>query len=494
MRFSDASPRERNQYWVFVIFLLFSAIAPVAAGQMTQPNTPVPGAKLELSSASAPAKSEFWLGLDDWQNFTYSSAQKHFERAVSLDPNFGLARAFAAAAPAINGAPVATPELDRGVVDAARASTAEGVLALAWREKAFGRNAAATSLFRAAMDLMPNEPRIASEYIWSLSNTDVKAAVEAARVARAKFPNAGAISPAFANALEQSGDSSAALAEAERYTQLAPTQPASFVTYGYYLLERGRYDDAEAQFRRSLTLSPKHGDGGNDGVVALASLLVQRGKAPAARQVIGDALQRTPSVVDSVTYLQILGGTSLYASDVAAAMSMYETASRISGRAHSGLLAFFPNAQLAITNAAFGDRKSISRYLAPIHASTADDSTQVEWWLATTYAYAGQADSALKYADKLAARGSNNQIVMRASHFMRGESYLTTRQCAKALDEFRQSDSTWVEVQAGKADCEMQAGHRTEALRYRDLVLNRRDINLYDPGEIRAHLRMSQLR
>jgi len=67
------------------------------------------------------------------------------------------------------------------------------------------------------------------------------------------------------------------------------------------------------------------------------------------------------------------------------------------------------------------------------------------------------------------------------------------RQCDKALGEFRQSDSTWVEVQAGNADCEMQAGHRAAALRYRDLVL-KRDVNLYDPGEIRARLRMSQLR
>jgi tetratricopeptide (TPR) repeat protein len=494
MRFSDASPRERNQYWLFVSFLLFSAIAPVAAGQMTQPNTPAPGAKLELSSASDAAKSEFWLGLDDHQNFTYTSGRKHFERAVALDPNFGLARVFAAAPSVGDGSPAAIAELDRGVADAARASTAEGVLALAWREAAFRRTAAATTLFRTAMDLMPNEPRMVSEYIWMLSNTDMKAALEAAKAGKAKFPNSGTISPALSFVLLQSGDTAAALAEAQRYTQVASTQPASFVVYGNLLVQQGRYDDAEAQFRHSLTFAPKHGDGGADGVVALASLLVQRGKIPAARQVVSDALQHTTSVVDSVTYLQMLAGASLYASDVAGAMNTYETASRLSGRANSGLMVFFPNAQLAITNAAFGDRKSISRYIAPIHASTADDSTQVEWWLATTYAYAGQADSALKYADKLAARGSNNPTVMRASHFMRGESYLTTRQCAKALDEFRHSDSTWVEVQAGKADCEMQAGHRAEALRYRDLVLNRRDINLYDPGEIRAHLRMSQLR
>jgi len=493
MRFTDRFASERKQCWSMVVFLFFGAIATAARGQMPQPPTPA-AAKLELSSKSDAAKAEFWLGLDDWQNFTYSSGQKHFDRAVALDPGFGLARVFAGAAPAISGGPAANAEIDRGIADAARGSTAEGLFALAWREHSFGRNGPANTLFRAAMELMPNEPRIASEYVWSLTSTDMKAALEAAKAARARFPTSGTISPAFAFALLQTGDTAAALAEAQRYPQLASSQPASFVFYGDYLRQVGRYDDAEEQYRRSLTLGPKHGDGGNDGVVALASLLTQRGKTAAARQVISDALQHTTSVVDSVTYLQMLGGASLYASDIAGATSTYETASRLAGRASKGLLGLFPTFQLALTNAAFGDRKSIARYLAPIHASTSDDSTQVAWWLATTYAYSGQADSALKYADQLAARGATNPTVARAAHFMRGESYLMARHCDKALDEFRQSDPSWVEVQAGTAECEMDAGHRDAALRYRDLVLNRRDINLYDPGEIHARVRMSQLR
>jgi tetratricopeptide (TPR) repeat protein len=470
-------------------------IAQSTQGQAPQPNNPPPGAKLELSSASDAAKAEFWLGLDDWQNFTFSSAQKHFERAASLDPNFGLARAFAAAAPAINGLPVATAEFDRGLADAARASTAEGVLALAWREKAFGRNAAATSLFRAAMDLMPNEPRVASEYIWSLQSlSDMKAAAEAAKPARARFPNSGAVALASTYALLQSGDTAAAVAEAQRYTQVAPTQPASFATYGDFLRMQGRYDEAEAQYRRSLTFAPKHPDGGNDAVVGLASMLVQRGKVAAARQTLTEALQHATSAQDSLSYLDVLGGASLYASDVPAAINTFETGSHLSGRASTGLAVFVPNSKLALVNAAYGDRKSVSKHLAPIHAIAPGDSAQVEIWRGVAYAYAGQADSTFKYSDKLAARASNNPLMGRVAHFTRGQLYLTMRQCDKALDEFRQSDSTWVEVQAGNADCEMQAGHRAAALRYRDLVVNRRDVNLYDPGEIRARLRMSQLR
>ncbi|HEY0528247.1 MAG TPA: hypothetical protein VGD02_05425 [Gemmatimonadaceae bacterium] len=467
------------------------AIAGSTQGQAPRLNPP--SGKLEVSSASDQAKSEFWLGFDDWQNFTYSAAQKHFERAASLDPNFGLARAFAAAAPAINGAPVANAELDRGIADAARASTAEGLLALAWREKAFGRNAAASSLFRAAMDLMPNEPRIASEYVWSLAATDMKAAAEAGKAARSKFQTAGVISPALAYVFTQVGDSAAGLAEAQRYTQLSPTQPVSFVTYGDYLQQLSRYDDAETQYRRSLAFAPKHGDGTSDGVVALASLLARRGKAAEARQVVADAFQRAPSIQDSLAYLNILGGASLYASDIPAAMSAFETASRLSGRTSKGMATFGPNIALALTNAAFGDRKSVSRYLSPIRAIEPGDSLAMAWAKADVYAYAGQSDSTFKYADMMVRSSPTDANVARAAHFMRGQVYLTNRQCAKALGEFRQSDSTLIEVQSGSADCEMQAGNRAAALRYRDLAL-RHDVNFYDAGEIRARMRMSQLR
>jgi tetratricopeptide (TPR) repeat protein len=207
-------------------------------------------------------------------------------------------------------------------------------------------------------------------------------------------------------------------------------------------------NEAEAQYRRSLTLAPKHADGTNDGAVALASLLAQRGKAAAARQVLSDAVQHSTTAADSLTYMDVLGGASLYASDVPGAIDIYQTSARFNGRGSNGLGAFVPTFKLALINAAFGDRRSVAKYLAPIHALAPGDSTQVELWLADAYAYAGQPDSARKYADKLAARASNNGFAGSAAHFARGQLYLTMRQCDKALDEFRQSDSTWVEVRA----------------------------------------------
>lgn len=469
----------------------FLTISQTATSQVTQQSTPSRGT-LELSSSSSAAKAEFWLGVDEWQNFSYTDAQRHFDRATSLDPTLGLARVFTAEAAALLGQPSRSADMEHGVADATHASTAEGLLALAWREKAAGNEQAAAAILRAVMDLLPNEPHVVSEYVWSLTATDAKAALEAARAQKTKFPTFGPLSLALSYQLLQAGDTSAALAEAERYTQLAPTQPGSFTFYGGLLQARGRYDEAEALYRRSLTLAPRHADGTNDGVIALADLLQLRGNGAAARQVATEALQRATSIADSASYLRVLGGLALYAGDVRLAMSTFETLGRVAASLGNG--GGPAKALMALTNAAFGDRKSVAKYISDVRILAPGDTTQIEIWHAAVYAYAGQSDSTLKYAEKLAARASGNPFAGRVGHFARGQLNLALRHCDKALDEFQQSDSTWVEVQAGHAECEKQLGHRAEALRWRDRALAKRDLTLFDPGEIHARMRMMQMR
>jgi len=472
-------------------FVAFVTVAQTATSQVTQQSTASRGI-LELSSASSAAKAEFWLGVDDWQSFSYTSAQRHFDRAIALDPALGLARVFSAEAAALLGQPSRSADMERGVADATRASTAEGLLALAWREKATGREQAAATILRSVMDLLPNEPHVVSEYLWSLSGTDRKAALEVGRAQKTKFPTSGPLSVVISYLLLQAGDTTAALAEAERYTQLSPMQPGSFTWYGGLLQERGRYDEAEAQYRRSLTLAPRHADGTSDGVIALADLLQLRGNGAAARQVATEALQRATSLADSASYLRVLTGLALYAGDMKLAMSTFETLGRVAAPLGNG--AGSAAALMALTNAVFGDGKSVRKYLSDVHILAPGDTTQVEMWFAGIYAYAGQSDSTLKYAAKLAARASANPLAGHVAHFARGQLHLALRQCDKALEEFRQSDSTWVEVQAGNVECEMQLGHRAEAMRWRDRALAKRDLTLFDPGEIHARVRMMQMR
>src|SRR5205085_6778596 len=65
-----------------LLLLLFVIAADRLEGQAAQQQGSASSTRLELSSASAAAKAEFWAGIDDWQNFAWSSAEKRFNRAV----------------------------------------------------------------------------------------------------------------------------------------------------------------------------------------------------------------------------------------------------------------------------------------------------------------------------------------------------------------------------------------------------------------------------
>src|SRR5690348_16992950 len=97
-----------------------------AAAQVSQQANAGSAKTLQVTTASAAARAEFWTGLDDWQNFGWGTAQGHFERALALDSTFGLARVFIAEAAVTRGFPLDTRALERGVLDATRASTTEG--------------------------------------------------------------------------------------------------------------------------------------------------------------------------------------------------------------------------------------------------------------------------------------------------------------------------------------------------------------------------------
>jgi tetratricopeptide (TPR) repeat protein len=231
-----------------------------------------------------------------------------------------------------------------------------------------------------------------------------------------------------------------------------------------------------------------------NGFTALAEILALQNNAAAARQAMTDALGSATSGYDSVQYLQVRAGADLLIGDQRAALQEFDAIGRIWPTLPDNPGFDLAPLYAAALNAIYGDRRSVTKYLAQIHVVTPSDTVGYEMSVANVYAYAGQADSTFKYADRLAARAPSNAIAGQVAHFTRGELFLQTRRCDKALDEFRQGDSTWVEIQQGIAECELQLGHREVGLRWRDRVLARRDVNLLDPGEIHARLRAAQLR
>ena len=480
------------------VFLLIAALValphPSALAQDAQQQGDVFSGRLDPTSTSAAAKAEFTTGLDDWQNQSGTTAEKHFRRAIALDSNFGLAYVFAGAIPPRSIEALRSGELDRGVALAARASTAEGLFALAWRERAARRPLRSAQLLHAAMDVLPNEPRLASEYVWELIEAaDSKSALDSVRVYRKRFPSFPPLCFPLAYLLTARGDSAEALAVSEEYARLAPQSPASLTYYGRALQIRGRYPEAEAQYRRALALAPAHPDYPYDPPSSLAELYELQGRTAEAWAIAMEGVAHSVDAPDSAFHMIVAARTSILAGDHRRALDLLASARERSQFTGDGA-SLRIDGLLAEANALFGDRRAVPTYLARLPVINPSDSSVALAWHAIEYAYAGQLDSALVYADHLTA-GATPQTQWRANwaHFARGLVHREKRQCAQALDELRQSDSTLVEVQAARAECESQLGNRAAAVIWRDRVLARRELSLR-PAEIYARVRMKQMK
>ena len=485
-------PSRSTKLVVGSLFLLACAAADLRAQAPQQQGGATEG-RLNPTASSA-AKAEFWAGVDDWQNFNYSSAVKHYRKALTIDPGFGLARALAAGVPPLSVAEAG--DMERGIADAARASAAEGLYALAWREKTDNHLERAAQLFHAALDLLPNEAHIATEYVWELSFYSPKAALDSAKAFRARFPGFAALDAAVAVFLMNGGgDMTNALAVAQEYMQHLPGRPAALNLYGTIFQMAARFDDAEVQYKRQLAMEPVRADFGSDAASSLVQLYLLRGRPDEARAVALQELPRLTDAADSASYLAAAASAAFYAGDATGGIRLLEDAQRRARFVGDRIAPYPVDVLLANAHAFYGDKTALQRYLARLQPITHTDSVQATAWHAVSYARVGQIDSAHKYIDRFLAVSSfppeaNNQW----AHMVRGIAYESTKQCARALDELRHADTTTIEVQAGMAECSLQQGDRDAALRWRDRVLGQTVMNLFWLSDVEARRRMSALK
>jgi tetratricopeptide (TPR) repeat protein len=478
------------------VLTVLALVTPVAHkpahAQAPQPVATAAAGRLVLTTNSPEARAEFWQGLEDWQSYSYSNAQKHFRHAYALDNGFALARVFATGNSVV---PATVAERESAVADAARQSTEEGLLALFWREKALGHAAKERAILRAAIQLMPNEPGPAVEYLWSslADGVDAKQLADSARALRVRFPNyAPTVLPLSVLAMN-AGDTAGALRAAEEYTRVAPRTAASFGYYGSLLQQLGRYDQAEVQYRKGMSLLP-HADYGADAASALAEMFVLHGRNADARAVATEALAGATEPSDSARYLAEIASTYFATGDARRAIQLLEQARAKSETVGSGMNPVPVDYILAEVSAMSGDLSSTRTYLGRMRPQTASDSAIMLANYASDYAYAGQLDSAIAYSDRLAivhgvpwAEG--------IAHHTRGLAFAQVKQCGRARTEFAQAmDSTSLEVQTTRADCEFQLGNRAGGLALRDRALASQDFVLFDPSYVRHRLRLAQMK
>jgi hypothetical protein len=227
-----------------------------------------------------------------------------------------------------------------------------------------------------------------------------------------------------------------------------------------------------------------------DGRAAAAQL---RGNGAEARALLAEAIRTAPTAAARLQLMDAVSVSWLYDGDgrnAALAMrAMMDEAAR-AGRAD---LAAGMHLRLAMADGALGRGRSVGEFLA---GSPALGTPYGQASAAMAYALAGQADSATAYAALFdrAARESGNAGMLASAHVVNGYAMLAGRRCGPALTEFSSGDQQSAMVLSGLSECYAMIGDRVQARQFRDQVMARTSLDLYDDWEALTRYRLRSIR
>jgi tetratricopeptide (TPR) repeat protein len=226
-----------------------------SAPEATPAAPPDAGKKIPVTTASADARAEFLQGREKSEKLQITDSIQHFEKAVSLDPEFALAELNLA-----NTAPTGRgffEHLNKAVSLAGKASDGERLLILATEA---GANANAVKQKEHLDQLVaayPNDERahfnLGGYYF---GQQEFPKAIEHYRKATEINPT---YSPAFnilGYAYRQNGDFASAETAFRKYIELIPNDPNPYDSYAELLLKMGKFDDSIVQYRKALAIDP----------------------------------------------------------------------------------------------------------------------------------------------------------------------------------------------------------------------------------------------
>jgi len=231
-----------------------AATETAAAAPAANP-TPAGGGKIPMTTGSAEAKAEFLQGRDNFEKLLVTDSIAHFEKAVSLDPNFAWAELALA-----NAAPTGKEffeHLHKAVALADKASNGEKLMILAAEAGANANPTKQKEYLDSLVAAYPNDERAhfnLGGYYFGQQEYDK--AIEQYRKATELEPNYSTAYNLLGYSLRQSGDYAAAEKAFQKYIDLIPKDPNPYDSYAELLLKMGRFDDAIAQYRKALEIQP----------------------------------------------------------------------------------------------------------------------------------------------------------------------------------------------------------------------------------------------
>lgn len=252
----------------FLSLLVTTMIATVVAlsgcAKVEEGKPPVasnnPGAastegKIPVTTSSEEARKAFLEGRDLNEKLLIQNSIEHFDKAISLDPNFALAELNRA-----NVSPTGKEffeHLNKAVSLAGKASNGERLLILATEAGANGNAAKQKELLDQLVAAYPNDERAHFNMGgYYFGQQDMPQAIVHYKKATELNPSYSTAFNILGYAYRQNADYSNAEAAFKKYIDLIPNDPNPYDSYAELLLKMGRFDESITQYRKALSIDP----------------------------------------------------------------------------------------------------------------------------------------------------------------------------------------------------------------------------------------------
>jgi tetratricopeptide (TPR) repeat protein len=234
--------------------MAFTACQPVEPNKPTATtSSATSNGKIAITTSSEEARKEFLLGRDLAEKLRVTDSIAHFDKAISLDPNFALAELNRA-----NSSPTAKEFFDhlkKAVALADKASDGERMLIQANEAGANADPTKQKEILEKLVAAYPNDERahfnLGGYYF---GQQDFAQAITHYKRATELAPDYSTAFNILGYAYRQNENYSEAENAFKKYIELIPNDPNPYDSYAELLLKMGRFDEAITQYNKALSV------------------------------------------------------------------------------------------------------------------------------------------------------------------------------------------------------------------------------------------------
>src|SRR5580765_2562045 len=248
---------------------------------------PADAGKIPITTSAEAARQEFLEGRSLAERLRVTDSIAHFDKAIALDPSFGLAELARA-----NASPTGTEflaHLAKAVAAADRLSDGEKLQIAAANAGANAKGPEQRRLLEQLVAAYPQDERAHFALgVVLFGQQDPAGAIEHFKNANTIAPNYSAPYNQMGYAYRQLGDFANSEQAFKKYIELIPNDPNPYDSYAELLLKMGRYDESVTQYRKALSIDP-HFNPSRFGISADLTYSGKPQEAAAELQAMADA-------------------------------------------------------------------------------------------------------------------------------------------------------------------------------------------------------------